>query len=201
MASDRGNGVSPSAPQHLALDPAAWQLISHSAGRLSRNQDAFIRQLHDDFRELIPDSAEAETSDMWAFCERMVQALLWVTLTDQPLRVVADELRQVGAQNWYEGFPDEHYTTLAHALVQTVHYLGGNDWSASTGSAWISYFMWLRPHLLAGAQQAAARHSAAQNSAAQNSAAQNSAAQRAAGRHAAAQPRAAAEHETAPIEA
>jgi hypothetical protein len=102
---------------------------------------------------------------MWAFCERMAQSLLWVALTDQPLGVVADALRRVGGQNWADGFPDTQYPTIAHALVQTVHYLSGSDWSASTGSAWIGYFMWIKPHLLAGAQQAAAQYAAAQREA------------------------------------
>jgi hypothetical protein len=97
---------------------------------------------------------------MQAFCERMAQSLLWVALTDQPLGVVADALRRVGGQNWADGFPDTQYPTIAHALVQTVHYLSGSDWSASTGSAWIGYFMWIKPHLLAGAQQAAAQYAA-----------------------------------------
>jgi hypothetical protein len=92
----------------------------------------------------------------------MVRLLLWVALTDQSLPVVADALRQVGAQNWAEGFSDEHYGNFAHALVQTVHYLSNHEWSASTGSAWISYFMWVRPHLLAGAQYAATQQAAAQ---------------------------------------
>jgi hypothetical protein len=181
MSSDLTNGATPP-PQHLALDPAAWQFVRQSAIRLSRHQDAFIRQLYDDFKELDPDSAQAQAPDLLVFCERMVQALLWVALTDQPLRVVADELRQVGAQNWYEGVPDSHYTSLAHALVQTVHYLGGNDWSASTGSAWISYFMWLRPHLLAGVQQAAAQQAATRQQADRHAAAQRAVAEQEAAR-------------------
>jgi hypothetical protein len=48
-------------------------------------------------------------------------------------------------------------------MVQTVHYLCAHDWSASMGSAWITYFMWIKPHLLAGAQQAAAQHAAVRN--------------------------------------
>jgi len=78
-----------------------------------------------------------------------VRSLLWVALTDQPLGMVADTLRQVGAQNWAEGFPDTLYGNVARAMVQTVHYLCAHDWSASMGSAWITYFMWIKPHLLA----------------------------------------------------
>jgi hypothetical protein len=164
------------------LDPGTWPVVRQSAARLSRNQDAFIRQLHYDVTSLIPDAAVAPTLDMWAFCERIVQSLLWVALTDQPLGVIADTLRRVGAQSWVEGFPETQYVNVAHALVQTVHYLSDNDWSPSMGSVWISYFMWIRPHFVAGAQQAAAQHAAEREAAQRQVAAQRAAAEREAAR-------------------
>jgi hypothetical protein len=146
-----------------AFDAGSWSALRQSAAWLSRDRDAFVRQLHYDITSLIPELADTtRPPDMWAFCKRMAQSLLWVALTDQPLGVVADALRRVGAQNWADSFPDTQYPTIAHALVQTVHYLSGSDWSASTGSAWIGYFMWVEPHLLAGAQQAAAQYATQQ---------------------------------------
>ena len=165
-----------------AFDVGSWSAIRQSAARLSRNRDAFVRQLHYDVTNLIPELAGAQAPDMWAFCERMAQSLLWVALTDQPLGVVADELRRVGGQNWADGFPDTQYPTIAHALVQTVHYLSGSDWSASTGSVWIGYFMWVKPHLIAGAQQAAAEYAAAQQEAERQAAADRAFAEREAAR-------------------
>ena len=162
-----------------AFDVGSWPAIRQSAAQLSRNRDAFVRQLHDDITSLVPELADAQAPDMWAFCERMVQSLLWVALTDQPLGVVADELRRVGGQNWADGFPDTQYPTIAHALVQTVHYLSDSDWSASTGSVWIGYFMWIKPHLLAGAQQAAAQYATARQEAEQQEAERQAAADRA----------------------
>jgi hypothetical protein len=161
----RPQAQQPQASHPLGLDPGSWPVIRQSAARLSRDQDAFIRQLHDDITSMIPDLAGAQGVNMWAFCERMVHSLLWVALTDQPLGVVADMLRQIGAQNWVEGFPDSHYVNVAHALVQTVHYLSEDDWSPSMGSVWISYFMWMRPHLLAGGQQVAAQRASARQAA------------------------------------
>jgi hypothetical protein len=202
MASDLGHGARPTtppltapqpitpppmpprsaAPPPLALDPGTTPVIRYSASRLARDQDEFVRQLHYDVTSLIPAQADGQGPDLWAFCERMVQSLLWVALTDQPLGVIADALRQVGGLNWADGISDAHYGNFAHALVQTVHYLSESDWSASTGSAWISYFMWVRPHLLAGAQQAAAHQAAAERAAAQHAAAQQAAAQQEAAR-------------------
>jgi len=165
------------APHLLTSDQGIWPVIRQSAARLSRNEDAFIQELHYNITRLISDPAGAPDPEMWVFCERMVRSLLWVALTDQPLGVVADTLRKVGAQNWVEGFPDTLYGNVVHAIVQTVHYLCARDWSASMGSAWITYFMWIKPHLLAGAQQAAAQHAAAKQAAEREAAAQRAAAE------------------------
>jgi hypothetical protein len=162
------------------IDPAIGPIIRQSAAWLSRNEDAFIQQLHYDITRLISDLAEA--LDMWAFCERMVRSLLWAVLSGQPPGVVTDMLQQVGAQNWIEGFPDTLYEDVARAVAQTVHYLCAHEWSTSAASAWISYFMWIEPHLLAGAQQAAAQHGAAQQAAEQEAAAQRAAAEQEAAR-------------------
>jgi hypothetical protein len=166
----------------LGIDPEIWPLIVESAARLSRIEDTFVQELHHDVLKLILDPTGAPAPDIWAFCERTVQSLLWVALNDQPLGVIADTLRRVGAQNWVDGYPDSLYTNFTHALVQTVHYLSETDWSASTCSAWISYFMWAKPHLLAGAQQAAAERTAAHQAAARHSAAQRAVAEQEAAR-------------------
>jgi hypothetical protein len=185
MASDMSGDTASAASRQHGLDPAAVAVIQQSAALLSRDTDAFTRQLHLDVTGLIPDTAVPAGFDMWAFCDQMAQALLWVALTDQPPRVVTDALRQLGANNWLDGFPDAQYASVAHALIQTVHYLSANTWSTSTGSAWISFFMWTQPHLLAGAREAAARQATAQEAAAREAAAERAAAEQEASRVAA----------------
>jgi hypothetical protein len=185
MAGDLGREASPTGSRQQAFAAEALPDIRQSAALLAREQGAFIRQLHYDVTSLVPESAVPPAFDMWGFCDRMAQALLWAALADQPPRVVAESLCQLGAQNWYEGFPDAQYASVAHALIQTVHYLSANIWSTATGSAWISFFMWVQPHLLAGARDAAARESAAREAAARQAAAQRAAAEREAARVAA----------------
>ena len=165
MVSDLSHSAPAAAPRPQALDPGVLPAIRQSAGRLARDEDAFIRQLHRDVTRLIPASATPPYFNTWMFCDRMVELLLWAALAGQPPRRTVEAMRQVGAQNWHAGFPESQYGNIAHALVQTVHYLSGPDWSASTGSAWISYFMWIEPHLTAGAQQAAAQQAADQRAA------------------------------------
>jgi hypothetical protein len=185
MASDLGHDAPSNASRQQAFGSAAPPGIRQSAAELARDQGAFIRQLHYDITSLIPESAVPPGFDIWGFCERMAQALLWLSLSDPPPRVAVEALRQLGGQNWYEGFPDSQYASVAHALIQTVHYLTANTWSTSTGSAWISFFMWVQPHLLAGAQDAAARQAAARETAARETAMQRAAAEQEAARVAA----------------
>jgi hypothetical protein len=185
MASDSGHDVPASGRRQQAFTQEVLPAIHQSAALLARDQNTFIRQFHYDVTSLIPESAVPPGFDMRAFCDRMAQALLWVAFTDRQPRLVADTLRQLGAQNWYEGFPDSQYATVAHALIQTVHYLTANIWSTSTGSAWISFFLWVQPHLQAGAQDAAAREAAAREAAGQQAAAQRAAAEQEAARVAA----------------
>jgi hypothetical protein len=180
MTSDMGHYAP--APRPSTLDPGALAVIRQSAALLFRDRDMFTRQLHSDVTSLIPATAVPAGFDMWAFCDRMAQALLWVALTDQPPRLAADALRQLGGHNWLAGFPDAQYASVAHALIQTVHYLSANTWSTSTGSAWVTFFMWTQPHLLAGARAAAGREAAAQETAAREAAAERAAAEQEASR-------------------
>ena len=185
MTSEVGHEAAPPGSLQQAFEAGVLPAIHQSAALLARDQGAFTRQLHYDVTSLIPESAVPPAFDMRGFCDRMAQALLWVALTDQPLHVVVDSLRQLGAQNWYEGFPDAQYASVAHALIQTVHYLNANIWSTSTGSSWISFFMWVQPHLLAGARDAAARETTAREAAAREAVTQRAAAEQEAARVAA----------------
>ncbi len=167
MASDTSQGapIARASDPGPPLDPALLQVIRSSAGRLTQLQDAFIRQLRADIITMIPDLAE----DGWAFSDRMVRAVLWAATTDQPAQMITDGLRWLGAANWREGFPETQYVSVAHALVRAVHVLSESDWYTSLGSAWISYFLWMKPYLILGAQQAAqqAAQEAAQQAAQQ----------------------------------
>ena len=153
MASDTAQGapIARAPDPGPPLDPALLQVIRSSAGRLTQLQDAFIRQLRADIITMIPDLA----ADGWAFSDRTVRAVLWAATTDQSPQVITDGLRWLGAANRREGFPETQYVSVAHALVRAVHVLSESDWSTSLGSAWISYFLWIKPYLMLGAQQAA----------------------------------------------
>jgi hypothetical protein len=135
----------------MSSDPAAAGVLRESATRLGQFGDAFVRQLHADLGPLTVDLAGGG----WAFCDRMVRTLLWIPVTDQPPQAIVSTLQWVGRQNWMDGFPDERYTDVAHAVVQTIRTLMSDQWSTPMGSAWVGCFLWIRPHMIAGARQAA----------------------------------------------
>lgn len=133
------------------FDPAELEVVRSSTGRLAEFQDAFTRLLYADLVTMVPNPG----ADGWSFCDRMVRAVLWAATGDREPEVLADGLRWLGATNWREGFPEDQYVSVAHALVRAVQELSGSDWSASLGSAWISYFLWMEPHIMLGAREAA----------------------------------------------
>lgn len=149
--------MTPNIPPNVTpFDAEAQRIIRYSAGRLAPLAREFTWRLHQDIVALSPNVAVSMAQGGRPFCERMARLLIWFALADQPLGVIIDVLDRVGADNWREGFPEDEYVNVAHALVRTIRDLSDGEWVTSMGSAWISCFMWMRPHLLAGARQAAA---------------------------------------------
>jgi hypothetical protein len=154
------------------LDPAVLGVIRASAAGLAEQENSFAGQLQSGIAALIPDLA----ADGRVLSERLVRTLLWVATDAQSPEAAADTLRWAGAQNRLEGFPGARYVDVTRALVLAVRSVSGDGWDNSMGSAWISYFRWAQPYLLAGATQAAAEQAAAEQAAAERAAAEQAAA-------------------------
>jgi hypothetical protein len=170
------NNVSWGVPDTPPLDPGVLSLIRASAAGLAELEDSFVQQLHSGIVALMPEMAAGGR----ALSERLVRSLLWTAMASQSPQVAGDTLRWVGARNRLEGFDEAHYADVARALVLAVRSVSGDAWDNSMGSAWISYFRWAQPYLLAGAEQAAAEQAVAERAAAQQTAARLEAARNAA---------------------
>ena len=132
------------------LDPALLQAIRPSATRMAAAEEKFIQLLSEDIASLVshlPDRG-------WQLCERIARTVLWLALTDQPADVAVQSLHWLGEANQADGFPASDYVTVGHALVRIAREMSGIKWTTTTGSAWIRFFMWLQPHVQAGARQA-----------------------------------------------
>jgi hypothetical protein len=156
------------------LDPALLQAIRKSATRMAAAEDAFIQLLNEDIATLVrhlPDRG-------WQLCERIARTVLWLALSDQPADAAIQSLHWLGEANQADGFPASDYVTVGHALVRIAREMSGINWTTTTGSAWIRFFMWLQPHLQAGARQQAAHQQAAHQEAARQQAADHEAVHR-----------------------
>jgi len=138
------------------LDPALLQVIRPSASRMASAEGSFIQMLHEDIEGLVrylPDGG-------WGFCERTVRTVLWLALTDQPAEAAVEGVYWLGSVNGSEGFPASEYVSIGHSLVRVARDMSGENWSTTTGSSWVRFFMWMQPYL-----QVAAEHVAAQQDA------------------------------------
>jgi hypothetical protein len=153
------------------LDLVLLQAIRPSATRMAAAEETFIQLLNEDIVTLVrhlPDRG-------WQLCERIARTVLWLALTDQPADVAVQSLHWLGEANQADGFPASDYVTVGHALVRIAREMSGIKWTTTTGSAWIRFFMWLQPHVQAGAKQAAHPEAAYQQQAVQQEAARQQA--------------------------
>lgn len=139
------------------IDPATLRLIRTSASRIASVEGTSVRHLHEDISTLVWHMP----GNGLPFCERMIRTVLWTVLSDQPPNAIVDGLYWLGSTNQAEGFPASEYVTIAHAMIRVVREMCGPRWDTSTGSAWVQFFMWMRPYLLAAARQVADRDEAA----------------------------------------
>ncbi len=153
-------------PEPEPLDPALLQAIRPSAARMAAAEDTFVQLLAEDIDSLVRDLPDRG----WQLCKRTARIVLWLALSDQPADAAVQSLHWLGEANQADGFPTSEYVTIGHALVRIAREMSGLNWTTTTGSAWIRFFMWLRPHLQAGAQQQAAGHDAAYDPASDQSA-------------------------------
>jgi len=186
------NYVSWGAPEAPPLDPGVLSVIRASAAGLAGREDFFVQELHSAIVALMPELVAGGR----ALCERLVHSLLWAATGSQSPQAASDTLRWAGARNRLEGFDDAHYADVARALVLAVRNASGDAWDNSMGSAWISYFRWAQPYLLAGAEQAATEQVRAEQAAAQQAADRLEAARRAAAEAQAQAEAQALEHDT-----
>ncbi len=67
---------------------------------------------------------------------------------------IGHRLEELGARNHRNGFRDDGYQTVGHALVRAVRDVYAGDWSSALSSSWMAFHAWTATHLTAGAEAA-----------------------------------------------
>ncbi len=136
--------------------PEVARLVQLSCQRLFLVQAQFADTFHRRLDELAPSMHVLPPTRGTAMTAGLAHCVLWAALTQDPPDVVEATVQRVGADNHSQGFPDDAYQGIGHALLRGIRATLPVGWSSELSSAWVAYYLWLDAHLRAGADLARA---------------------------------------------
>lgn len=136
--------------------PDVARLVQLSCQRLFVVQAQFADTFHRMLDELAPSMHMLPPARGTAMTSGLAHCVLWAALTQDPPDVVEATVQRVGADNHSQGFPDDAYPGIGHALLRGIRATLPVGWSSELSSAWVAYYLWLDAHLRAGAELARA---------------------------------------------
>jgi hypothetical protein len=143
-------GSAPTIRQAPRPAPETGRLIQFSCQRLLVAEPEFAGAFHRELCDLTSRSLPVITS-VGALSGALAHCVLWAALTRDSADSVESRVRAFAADQHARGFPDEAYPCLCHALLRSVRTTLPTGWSSELSSGWVSYGLWLQPHLELGA--------------------------------------------------
>jgi hypothetical protein len=134
--------------------PDSARQVQLCSQRLYAVEPEFAVAFHRALRELSPNVTGPATGPGGSLSGQLAHCVLWAALTHDPVEIVEGKVRDFAAHHHAQGFPDDAYSSIGHALLRSVRDILPAGWSSELSSSWISYALWLRPHLEAGARSA-----------------------------------------------
>src|SRR4051812_31756681 len=139
--------------------PSVMRLLASCTADLGPQQPELAEALYQRLLELLPEVATLAERGR-PLSDRILHAVLYPTEPGRTPLNVATVVQQVGAQNYLDGLVGEHYSSVTHAVLHAAREMYRGEWSSALSSAWVEYLLWLRGHLLAGAEVQRARQEA-----------------------------------------
>jgi hypothetical protein len=130
--------------------PQAARLVQLCCQRLLVVESEFASAFHQELCGLIPHALPALPSAA-TLSGALAHCVLWAALTRDRADVVEDGVRAFAAGQHALGFPDGAYGSFSHALLRAVRATLPAGWTSEMSSCWVSYALWLQPHLELGA--------------------------------------------------
>jgi hypothetical protein len=134
--------------------PATARLVQFCCQRLLVVEPEFAGVFHQELCGLTPPPSLPAIASRAGLSGALAHSVLWAALTRDPAASVEGRIRTLAADHHARGFPDDAYPSLCHALLRSVRATLPNGWSSELSSGWVSYALWLRPHLELGARSA-----------------------------------------------
>jgi hemoglobin-like flavoprotein len=121
--------------------------------RLFADEARFVGAFHAALVPLVPGIMVTTQDGGQAVSEGLARAVLWAALTHDPPEVVEATLVGVGLEYGRQGFPDDGYHGVGHALLRAARETYSAEWSSELSSAWVAYYSWVGAYLSAGGRQ------------------------------------------------
>jgi hypothetical protein len=148
-----------SAPSSLSIlvaarpAPHTARLVQFCCQRLLVVEPEFASAFHQELCGLAPEAIPAVPSGP-ALSGALAHCVLWAALARDRADVIEEEVRTFAAGQRALGFPVDAYRSLSHALLRAVRSTLQAGWTSEISSCWVSYALWLQPHLELGAGSA-----------------------------------------------
>jgi hypothetical protein len=131
--------------------PATARLVQFCCQRLLGVEPDFAEAFHQELCGLTPRTSLPAIACRAVLSSALAHGVLWAALTRDPADSVEGRIRALAADHHARGFPDDAYPGLCHALLRSVRGTLPSGWSSELSSCWVSYALWLQPHLEQGA--------------------------------------------------
>jgi len=131
------------------------EAIRVAGQRLFATEGAFVQRFSTSLVTLVPALEQLPDGQGRAMAEGLGRAVLWATLTDDPVDVVEATFQNIGSDYAQQGFPPEGYHGVGHALLRAARDSYTADWTSELSSGWVAFYGWLGAHLQGGARTAA----------------------------------------------
>jgi hemoglobin-like flavoprotein len=128
--------------------------VRSACQRLLARESEFVERFSGALLHLVPRLAEAAPDAGQSLAEGLGRAVLWAALTEDRVDVIEATFQNIGSDYAHQGFPQEGYHGVGHALLRAARDTYSAEWTSELSSGWVAFYGWLGAHLIAGARLA-----------------------------------------------
>lgn len=156
MFSEANLGAAAVPPTPARTSAGVAQVVQESCERLFLREEEFVERAEQALSDLLPQVRQLAPTEARTLSATLVRCVLWAALAHDPAPLIVATIQEVGANSHRQGFPDEGYLTMGHALLRAARAVYRGEWDSRLSAEWVSYLTWLIGNLQQGAAAARA---------------------------------------------
>jgi hypothetical protein len=130
--------------------PDTWREVQSSCRRLFSDERNFVAALRQCLLEVLPVLWGQVADGGAALSAHLARALVWAALSGNDQALIEEVLHRVGAEIRQQGFPEDGYLALEHAVLRSARVMQEAEWDSPRSAAWVDYLTWFTAHLRIG---------------------------------------------------